>query len=546
MNGAALIVGGGGLQGLPVLRAAKAAGWKAIVADSISDNINRYEADKYFVAPPVANLPEFTAFLRHLISTENVQAVFPTTMYDLPVLAELRPALEVLGVQVYASSPELVAILEDKKSTATEAGGTLPMLPSVQPEQHDFSYPLIGKPRRGWGGRDILYLNDRSEFDYAAAHYRLDDYVWQRRIAAFREWSVDFAIRPDGSVSPLVERLRVRSSGGYAVISDIIKGAGPTDAAIATANWLASKGGLGLFNIQFLEDGDRFWLTDINPRPGTSSVSALAAGANLVSYLLSGTRPQLSIGEGILVRTLNDTFIGKSICGAKGLIFDLDETIIDQKWWMLRKLEMMIESTTHLLGNKVSSFRSAAVQIIDEGPWDRLIDVALARANVSGNVAPDLIGAWRSAWPESISVHSDAQGLAEDIVQKGIPFAIVSDNPAFSQQQKLRRLPAPWSSATTILTDELNAAKPDPAGFLLAAEKLEIPVDDLIFIGDSPWRDALGALRAGYRGAVVVQRDGAMHNARRQLFEQYYPEFAQRVSWVKSLAGLGHLVKCAA
>lgn len=546
MNGAALIVGGGGLQGLPVLRAAKAAGWRAIVADSLSDNINRYEADKYFVAPPVADLPGFTTFLRDLISRENIQAIFPTTMYDLPVLAELRPALETLGVQVYASSPALVAILEDKKITADEAGGTLPMLPSVQPEQHDFSYPLIGKPRRGWGGRDILHLDDQRQFEHAATRYCLDDYLWQRRITAFREWSIDFAIRPDGSVSPLVERLRVRSSGGYAVISDIVRGVGPTNAAMETANWLASKGGIGLFNIQFLQDEDRFWLTDINPRPGTSSVSALAAGANLVYYLLSEARPQYSISEGILVRTLNETFIEKSICGAKGVIFDLDETIIDQKLWMLRKLAMMIESTTHLLGNKVSSFRSAAVQIIDEGPWDRLIDVALARADVSGSVAPALISAWRFAWPESISVHSDAQGLAEDIVEQGIPFAIVSDNPAFSQQQKLRRLPAPWSSATAILTDELNAAKPDPAGFLLAAEKLEVPVDDLIFIGDSPWRDALGALRAGYRGAVVVQRDGAMHNTRRQLFEQYYPEFAQRVSWVKSLAGLGHLVKRAA
>ncbi|MBB2783851.1 UNVERIFIED_ORG: FMN phosphatase YigB (HAD superfamily) [Rhizobium esperanzae] len=546
MKGTALMVGGGGLQGLPVLRAAKAAGWRAIVADSISDNINRYEADKYFVAPPVADLPGFTTFLRDLISKENIQAIFPTTMYDLPVLAELRPALEVLGVQVYASSPALVAILQDKKLTTDEAGGTLPMLPSVQPEQHDFSYPLIGKPRRGWGGLDILHLDDQRQFEHAVTHYSLDDYLWQRRITDFREWSVDFAIRPDGSVSPLVERLRVRSSGGYAVISDIVRGVGPTNAAMETANWLASKGGVGLFNIQFLEDEDRFWLTDINPRPGTSSVSALAAGANLVYYLLSEARPQYSTSEGILVRTLNETFIEKSICGAKGVIFDLDETIIDQKLWMLRKLTMMIESTAHLLGNKVSSFRNAAVQIIDEGPWDRLIDVALARANVLGGVAPDLIAAWRLAWPESISVHSDAQGLAEDIVQKGIPFAIVTDNPAFSQQQKLRRLPAPWSSATAILTDELNAAKPDPAGFLLAAEKLEVPVDDLIFIGDSPWRDALGALRAGYRGAVIVQRDGAMHNARRQLFEQYYPEFAQRVSWVKSLAGLGHLVKRAA
>lgn len=540
MTGVALIVGGGGLQGLPVLRSVRAMGWKAIVADTISDNINRFEADAYFVAPPVADLSEFSEFLHSLVIAERVDAVFPTTMYDLPVLASMRLELESLGVRVFASAANLVSTLEDKQ-TATEAADAahLPVLPSIDPKSHDFSFPLIGKPRRGWGGKGILYAADYSEYAEIANGSSLDGYLWQRHIKRFREWSVDFAIGHGGDVSYLIKRLRVRASGGYAVISEIVENAGPERDAKETALWLARAGGLGLFNIQFLEEDGRYRLTDINPRAGTSSVSALAAGSNLVDYLLTGRR-ELGRG-GYLVRTLRDTFIGADLRGARGVVFDLDETVIDQKSWMAAKLDVVIKTLSEELQDPVS-FKAAALQIIDEGPWDRLIDHALQRANLPSTLAPKLISAWRTAWPSFISVHSDAQGLADDLTRKGVPIAIVTDNPAASQRQKLDRLPSSWGRAPVVLTDEISAPKPAIQGFRLAAEKLGIPAEDLVYIGDSPWRDAIGALKAGYRGVIIVQRPGAMHNASRQLLEANFPQFGSRISWVSSLSGLGHLI----
>jgi FMN phosphatase YigB (HAD superfamily) len=540
MTGVALVVGGGGLQGLPVLRAVRAMGWKAVVADTITDNINRFEADRYVVAPPVARLSEFSEFLRNLIAREKIDAIFPTTMFDLPALAKLRPDLETLGVRVFASTAELVSVLEDKLA-ATEAAfaAKLPTLPTIDPETHDFSFPLIGKPRRGWGGRDLLYAKDQADYREASANGAAEGYLWQRKIGSFQEWSVDFAIGEGGAVSEITKRLRVRASGGYAVISEVIEDGGPDEVAKATAQWLARDGALGLFNVQFLEENGNYWLTDLNPRPGTSSVSALAAGSNLVRFLLEG-RSEPSTG-GYLIRTLRDTFIASSIRGAKGVVFDLDETVIDQKSWMAAKLEIVIGALSSELTD-VRQFREIALQIIDEGPWDRLIDVALQRAGLPQPLSGKMISAWRSALPSDISIHLDAQGLAEDLMQRGVPISILTDNPATSQRQKLGLLPSPWGQAHVVLTDELKASKPATAGFELAAARLGIPPGDLVYIGDSPWRDAVGALRAGYRGAVIVLRPGSMHNPSKGLFNERFPEFASKVSWVPSLAGLGHLL----
>ncbi|WP_283196629.1 HAD family hydrolase [Rhizobium sp. BT04] len=540
MTGVALVVGGGGLQGLPVLRAVRAMGWKAVVADTITDNINRFEADRYFVAPPVAHLSEFSEFLRDLIASEKIDAIFPTTMFDLPALAKLRPELEILGARVFASTTELVSVLEDKL-LATEAATAahLPTLPTIDPETHDFSFPLIGKPRRGWGGRDMVHAKDRAEYLEASANGAAEGYLWQRKIGSFQEWSVDFAIGEGGAVSEITKRLRVRASGGYAVISEVIEKGGPDQLAKATAQWLARNGALGLFNVQFLEENGNYWLTDINPRPGTSSVSALAAGSNLVTFLLEG-RSAPSTG-GYLIRTLRDTFIASGISGAKGVVFDLDETVIDQKSWMAAKLEIVIDDLSSEL-NDLSQFREIALQIIDEGPWDRLIDVALQRAGLPRSMSERMITAWRSAMPTGVAIHLDAQGLAEDLVRRGVPISILTDNPAASQKQKIGLLPSPWGQTHVILTDELASPKPATAGFELAASRLGMAPGDLVCIGDSPWRDAVGALRAGYRGAVIVQRAGSMHNPSKGLFNQRFPEFSSRVSWVPSLSGLGHLL----
>lgn len=542
MTGVALVVGGGGLQGLPVLRSLQAIGWKAIVADTIVENINRYEADGYFVAPPVANLPAFIQFLKSLIPLEKIDAIFPTTMYDLPALAKLRPELSELGVRVFASAPELVGVLEDKL-LATEAASCagLPTLPTIDPNRHDFSFPLIGKPRRGWGGCDLLYAENRDEYLEVSADNSVDGYIWQRKIKDFREWSIDFAIGEGSAVSELTKRLRLRASGGYSVISEVVEtSGGPEYEAMAAARWLAEQGGLGLFNIQFLEEDNRYNLTDINPRPGTSSVSALAAGSNLVQFLLNGGRER-SCG-GYVIRTLKDTFIAKNLSGALGVVFDLDETVIDQKIWMRAKLDILLESHSELLGDLLR-MRTIALQIIDEGPWDRLIDVATERAGLPREVTQLLIPAWRSAWPSTIRVHSDSGGLASDLKNRCIPFAILTDNPVTSQRQKIERLPAIWHDAPVVYTDEIKAPKPSPEGFKLAADALDLPPQSLLYIGDSPWRDAVGALRAGYRGAVIVQRAGSMHNSSKQLFLENFPEFRSKISWVPSLSGLGHLLE---
>jgi FMN phosphatase YigB (HAD superfamily)/carbamoylphosphate synthase large subunit len=541
----AMVVGGGGFQGLPVLRALHAIDWRVVIADSVPESLNRFEADAFHHMPLVRDQQAFRAELLSAAQRYDVKSIFPTTMYDLPALALLRGELEQAGVVVFASSPELVGLLSDKvasMSAAVAAG--LPVLPIIEPGSDFGSRPLIGKPRHGWGGLGIVTVSSASDWQRGRHGESWEAYLWQPKLSEFTEWSVDFAIRVDGQCSPIVCRRRLRASGGFAVISEVVDAPAVANLARATAAWLQSMGACGLFNIQFLEEPDgALWLNDVNPRPGTSSVCALSAGVNLVEFLVSENAAPALPARGLVVRTLAEHFLPRLNGPIEGIVFDLDETLICQKSWMRGKLASVVASLEGAMPPAgVASFRLEALRIIDEGPWHQLIDVALARSGLGQEHAGELIDLWRAADAGNVVVHQDAIALMQAARARNIPVALLSDNPAASQRQKIARLPEGAAFDAVVLTDLLSAPKPAVIGFLAVAENLGLDPSRLLMVGDSPWRDALGALRAGYAAAVIVKRDGGMSNPLRDLFEQEFPDLKVRTAWVKSLFGVDRIL----
>ncbi len=540
----ALLVAAGGFQGLPVLRALHSLGCEVIVADSIGDSINRFECERFIVLPPLSEPLAFEAELLAAIKLHRVDAVFGTTAYDLPCLANLRAKIEALGASAFVSAPQLFSTLADKRlclEAARNAG--LDVLPLENPLTHDFSYPLIGKPASGWGGKGILVLKEATA-ELKSPAWDASNYVWQRMLPRFTEWSIDFAIDRRGSCSPCLLRRRVRTSGGFAVLCEVKSQPQIEERGAHIARWLSSLGGCGLFNVQVLQEhqsdekDSKVWLSDVNPRPGTSSVCAQLSGLNLLAFLLA--KPyRKTASEGLVVRSLRDSFFPVPAKQVKGVVFDLDETLINQKAWMHAKAELLVAELQQNLSERdlLLLKRSLAVAI-DEGPWDRLLDIAVSRADLKCVDVKDLIGRWRRLMPSQVAPFPDALALLRSLNEKGIPVGVVTDNPAHSQQQKLAHLQCLCRLQATVLTDEIAATKPSPRGFSLVAKQLGLDPQHLAMIGDNPWRDAVGAITGGFGSCWIVQRRGTMFNPQREIFEQIYPEEATKVAWVESLYGL--------
>jgi putative hydrolase of the HAD superfamily len=82
-----------------------------------------------------------------------------------------------------------------------------------------------------------------------------------------------------------------------------------------------------------------------------------------------------------------------------------------------------------------------------------------------------------------------------------LPWGIVTNGSSQNQRHKLRRLGLETRAGCILISEEVNLRKPDAAIFRLAAERLGASPQQVLFIGDHPEADVVGAARAGLQTA---------------------------------------------
>ncbi len=95
-----------------------------------------------------------------------------------------------------------------------------------------------------------------------------------------------------------------------------------------------------------------------------------------------------------------------------------------------------------------------------------------------------------------------ARELLTYLTSARVPWAIATSGRLESAQTMLDSLGVP-AGVPVITRDQVEHAKPDPDLFLAAAERLGVPVQDSIVVGDSVW-DLLAARRAHALGVGLL------------------------------------------
>ena len=162
-----VLVFGGGFQGLGLIKALrKVAGIRILVADPNEENVARYFADAFFPVPFSKEKQAFLDFILPLCVRESVEAIFASTEHEVELLAPHDDAFAASGVVAYVPGSSILKLAWDKLlfyRWLIEEG--LPSLPCYSsPLDDDAIFPLIGKPRRGWGARGLHILSDREAF----------------------------------------------------------------------------------------------------------------------------------------------------------------------------------------------------------------------------------------------------------------------------------------------------------------------------------------------------------------------------------------------
>ncbi len=86
-----------------------------------------------------------------------------------------------------------------------------------------------------------------------------------------------------------------------------------------------------------------------------------------------------------------------------------------------------------------------------------------------------------------------------------VALGVLSDYPAAAKLHALA-LPDVFSVVLCTTDPDINAFKPHPRGFLRACERLGIPPEEVLYVGDRPETDAAGANAAGISCVLVGRR----------------------------------------
>jgi FMN phosphatase YigB (HAD superfamily) len=94
------------------------------------------------------------------------------------------------------------------------------------------------------------------------------------------------------------------------------------------------------------------------------------------------------------------------------------------------------------------------------------------------------------------------RSLLADLQRRGVRLGVFSDYPV---DEKLRamRLDSFFSVRLHATEADVNAFKPNPRGYLVAATRLGVAPSEVLYVGDRPEVDAVGALAAGMRCVII-------------------------------------------
>jgi carbamoyl-phosphate synthase large subunit len=313
-------------QRVDIVRAFKEAGAETVAVDLNPLAPALYHVDHRVLAPPVT-APEYVPRLAEVVRELGVDLVVPLTDLDMTLLAERR---DELGSVLLLPEAEVVERTKDKYATHLflekhGIGSPTAWLPEALPDEIPF--PVLVKPRRGFGSRNIFLARDRAELDFYLARAPVASFV--EVACSGEEFSIDVLCDLDGRCLNAIPRSMIESKGGESIKGMTVRDDELIELGRHVAETLVVKGPA---TVQcFRTEPGRHGITDVNLRFGGGFPLPHAAGGaypSLALALARGEQPEPQVGsfrEGVVM-----TRFFSAVCletQADGTLEPLDEEV---------------------------------------------------------------------------------------------------------------------------------------------------------------------------------------------------------------------------
>jgi HAD superfamily hydrolase (TIGR01509 family) len=514
-----LVTCGGGFQGLTLYKEISLYPHvKSFLIDIHEENVSKYFFDYFSLCPPVLDKDKYISFIFEYCRSNDINIIIPATTYDLDILSEISDSLR-SQINCYAVVPDMkfVNIFKNKRLTYEFLEQHRISVQQVLDPLISNDYPMIGKPKAGWGGRGLTVIYSVEDFLHKINPEDRDNYIWVKYLEKFTEYSVDFSINFQYHASDIIIRDRKSTSGGFAVITEqesMVHRATELIVQKIVDIFINNKI-VGLFNIQLLYlDEHTIYCSDVNPRIGTSAIIHKIGKRGLIGNFLCQNEEPIGVLANSnnhsvkAVRYLSELYIKKIKRSIKGIVFDLDDTLISNKEFIIARCQILYNQLSDLFGD-YSTYLVNISLLLNEGYAPYLIDKLCDLYGLL-SMKRDILKIYRDGFPDKVSVYADVEPTLNAFKANHFKLFVLTDNPVVTQKVKWNVFPFRDMFDDVIFTNNYGLSKPDSKCFHIISETHGIAPEDLVMIGDNQVRDIVGAIHAGYNCAFHIVRDNAM------------------------------------
>jgi putative hydrolase of the HAD superfamily len=186
----------------------------------------------------------------------------------------------------------------------------------------------------------------------------------------------------------------------------------------------------------------------------------------------------------------------------QAVIFDLDNTLTD---FMKAKEISITAAVDAMIDVGLPLSREEATERIfaiykEKGIEHQLVfNIFLEQTvgKVDNRMLAAAVVAYRRGREGSLVPYPHAKLVLNRLLKAGYKLAVVSDAPGFEAWLRLTALGLQHTFDLVLTFEDTGCHKPDPKGFLMALDRLQVAAEQAVVIGDWRERDILGGRNAG-------------------------------------------------
>ena len=200
----------------------------------------------------------------------------------------------------------------------------------------------------------------------------------------------------------------------------------------------------------------------------------------------------------------------------RALLFDLDDTLYEEKQFVNSGFNKVAEFVENKFKIDKVFFYKILIDIFNEGKRGNIFNIALERINIiyDKNIICSMVKIYREHKPE-IELDKNIRSLLIKLIRI-YSLGIITDGYFNVQKKKVQALKLEELFDSIIYTDEYGKEywKPNVYGYKLALEEFKVLPEEVVYIGDNPHKDFIGAKKIGITTVRVLYQDREYSNVR--------------------------------